>query len=100
MILLLVLAFMEIKIVLRLLQLSIIEINQSTLENLILINFCQTWVLTDIFKTKLCSFEVSEFIDQHHKHILSSNFKNIRDNKLVRDLNIEKTGVFYLKNPN
>ena len=35
--------------------------------------------------------EGSEFIDQHHKHILSSNFKNIRDNKLTRDLNIEKT---------
>lgn len=41
--------------------------------------------------------EGSEFIDQHHKHILSSNFKNIRDNKLTRDLNIEKTRVSFEK---
>ena len=95
-----VLALMVIKLVLIFLQLSIIKINQFTLEYLIFINFCLTWVfITDIFKTTLSFMDAegSEFIDQHHKHILSSNFKNIRDNKLTRDLNIEKTRVSFEK---
>lgn len=49
-----VLALMVIKLVLIFLQLSIIKINQFTLEYLIFINFCLTWVfITDIFKTTL-----------------------------------------------
>ena len=54
-------------------------------------------MLVDIFKTKLCNFEGSEFIDQRHNHILSRNFQNIRDNKLTRDLNTKKTRVSFEK---